>query len=314
MGEIRYPAIMNWQKKGQVYSPSDKIWWQHKYGMMPTPFFIEDKNIIRVYFGVTDDKLNGRTTFMDLNADDPSIVVRNADRIVLDMGSAGMFDDSGAVPSCVLNTSNGQYLYYVGFQRCEKVPYMLFSGLAIANDGESFIRRSFGPLIDRSEHNFISNAAPFVIRDEGKFKMWFWVGKEWTEVNNKKYIKAEISYAESGDGITWKQFNTSCISLDPENEFSVGRPWVLKEAGKYRMWYSVRHKDKLYRLGYAESRDGITWERMDKYVGIDVSESGWDCEMICYPAVIKVKQKTFLFYNGNNNGATGFGYAELIEA
>jgi hypothetical protein len=33
--------------------------------------------------------------------------------------------------------------------------------------------------------------------------------------------------------------------------------------------------------------------------------------MICYPAVIKIYDKTYLFYNGNNNGKTGFGYAEL---
>ena len=46
---------------------------------------------------------------------------------------------------------------------------------------------------------------------------------------------------------------------------------------------------------------------------IDVSPTGWDAEMICYPAVINVKGKTYLFYNGNNNGETGFGVAELIN-
>ncbi|MEP5069850.1 MAG: hypothetical protein ABJQ96_04225, partial [Crocinitomicaceae bacterium] len=65
--------------------------------------------------------------------------------------------------------------------------------------------------------------------------------------------------------------------------------------------------------GYAESLDGIEWERKDREVGIDVSEAGWDSEMVCFPSVIKVKDKTFMFYNGNNNGKTGFGVAELIE-
>jgi hypothetical protein len=50
---------------------------------------------------------------------------------------------------------------------------------------------------------------------------------------------------------------------------------------------------------------------MDDRIGIDVSSTGWDSEMICYPAVITVKGRTFLFYNGNNNGETGFGVAEL---
>ena len=45
----------------------------------------------------------------------------------------------------------------------------------------------------------------------------------------------------------------------------------------------------------------------------DVSASGWDSDMTCYPSIITVKEKTYMFYNGNNNGETGFGYAELIE-
>lgn len=79
------------------------------------------------------------------------------------------------------------------------------------------------------------------------------------------------------------------------------------------MFYSVRYVDKLYRLGYAESKDGVNWIRKDNEIGIDVSADGWDSEMICYPAVVKTNNKTFLFYNGNNNGASGFGYAELIK-
>ena len=33
--------------------------------------------------------------------------------------------------------------------------------------------------------------------------------------------------------------------------------------------------------------------------------------MICYPNVIKVKDKLYMFYNGNGFGQSGFGYAEL---
>ena len=305
---------MRWQKKGLIYSPVKDIWWRHSYGMMPTPVFIEKKNMIRIYFGVTDDKLNGRTTYIDVNANDPSDIKRSADHYVLDIGLPGTFDDSGAIPSSIVSHNNKKHLYYVGFQRCEKVPYMLFSGLATAKEhGDNFERYSSAPVIERSKSNYVSNAAPFVLYDEGKFKMWYWVGKEWTIVNGKQYIKAEISYAESADGIRWELSELICITLDPEKEFSVGRPWVIKQGKKYLMWYSVRYKDKLYRLGYAESNDGMKWDRKDNEVGIDVSDTGWDSEMICYPAVLSVRDKTYLFYNGNNNGATGFGYAELIK-
>ena len=79
------------------------------------------------------------------------------------------------------------------------------------------------------------------------------------------------------------------------------------------MWYSIRFRKKMYRIGYAESGDGLQWERMDHLAGIDVSETGWDSEMVCYPSIADVKGSRYLFYNGNNNGANGFGIAKLVD-
>lgn len=305
---------MRWLKKGLVYAPDGKFDWRKRYAMMPTPEFIEKENIIRIYYGTTDYDIHGRTTYLDVDADNPNSIVSLPDFTVLDIGKPGMFDDSGAVPSSVVITpDNSKLLYYVGFQRCQKVPYMLFTGLAKYEDA-GFVRISEAPVVDRYNGNSVSNGAPFVMYDEGLavYKMWFWKGKEWVMNNGKLYVKAEIHYTTSVDGINWERETTPCIVLDDNTEFSVGRPCVLIQNGLYKMWYSVRKKDVLYRIGYAESVDGINWVRKDEEVGIDVSESGWDEEMICYPSVIEVKGKTYMFYNGNNNGASGFGVAELI--
>jgi hypothetical protein len=79
------------------------------------------------------------------------------------------------------------------------------------------------------------------------------------------------------------------------------------------MWFSVRSHSRPYRIGYAESADGRRWERMDHRAGIAASASGWDSEMICYPAVIDAGGRRLLFYNGNRHGATGFGVAVLEQ-
>ena len=76
------------------------------------------------------------------------------------------------------------------------------------------------------------------------------------------------------------------------------------------MMYSIRKLSNGYRLGYAESDDGIKFTRMDDKVGIDVSETGWDSEMICFGSRLQYKDKTYLFYCGNKYGLDGFGYAE----
>ena len=84
-------------------------------------------------------------------------------------------------------------------------------------------------------------------------------------------------------------------------------PCVVMENGTYRMWFS--YKEHSYRIGYAESQDGINWERMDSRAGIDVSASGWDSEMIEYAYVFRHKDKLYMLYNGNDYGREGIGLA-----
>lgn len=124
----------------------------------------------------------------------------------------------------------------------------------------------------------------------------------------------DLHYAYSRDGINWEVTDSvSCISGNNE---AIAQPCVVKENNKYYMWYSYRktldyrtNKDNSYRIGYAESGDGTNWIRKDEAVGIAVSETGWDSEMIEYPYVIKIKDKWVMFYNGNGFGKSGIGLA-----
>lgn len=303
---------MKWIKKGRIFEPKGEFTWMQKYGILPTPCYLEKENLIRIYFATSSTDNIGRITFLDVDASDPSKIINQPKQIILSEGENGTFDDCGVNPASLVIHNNKQFLYYVGYQRSFKTPFSLFPGLAIAEKSNDFSRLKKVPLIDRSEKYPYSLAAPFVIIDNSIFKMWLWIATKWEQVNNKDYLSANIGYAESDDGINWKIIKDDCITINQQTEFSVGRPWIIKTASeKYQMFYSVRYVDKLYRLGYAESKDGLNWIRKDSEIGIDVSEAGWDSEMICYPAVLNVKNKTYLFYNGNNNGASGFGYAEL---
>jgi hypothetical protein len=77
------------------------------------------------------------------------------------------------------------------------------------------------------------------------------------------------------------------------------------------MWYSYRGES--YRIGYAESHDGIQWTRRDEEAGIEVSDGGWDSEMICYPCVFDHEGQRYMLYNGNGYGKTGIGLAVLEQ-
>lgn len=304
---------MQWVKKGRIFEPKGQFEWMQKYGILPTPVYLKEQNIIRIFFATASLDNIGRITYMDVDANNPSIIIKHPDKILLSEGEPGTFDDCGINPSSYVIHEGKELLYYVGYERSHKVPFTLFPGVASGNINDGFKRLKRVPFYDRTEKYPYSLAAPYVLKDEDCFKLWLWLGVEWTIINNKDYLSAKIGYAESANGIDFTLKNDNCIVPDRSKEFSVGRPWVIKDGGMYKMFYSVRYVDKLYRLGYAESKDGVTWIRKDNEMGIDVSSDGWDSEMICYPAVIKTSDKTFLFYNGNNNGASGFGYAELQQ-
>jgi hypothetical protein len=84
------------------------------------------------------------------------------------------------------------------------------------------------------------------------------------------------------------------------------------------MWYSRRgiveyrsDRRHSYRIGYAESKDNLEWERKDEQAGLELSADGWDSEMLAYPYIVDYQDKRYLFYNGNGFGRSGFGFALL---
>jgi hypothetical protein len=84
------------------------------------------------------------------------------------------------------------------------------------------------------------------------------------------------------------------------------------------MWYCYRDRigyrtdpSRSYRIGYAESGDGVSWVRKDEEAGIGLSEEGWDSKMVEYPSVYEFRGTRHLLYNGNGFGESGIGHAVL---
>ena len=145
--------------------------------------------------------------------------------------------------------------------------------------------------------------------------MWYLSCIGWEMFDNKPEPIYNIKYAESEDGINWKQTGKVAIELK-NDEGGLVSASVIKENGIYKMWFGKRKKhdyrtkvSNTYRIGYAESVDGINWIRKDEQAGIDISEIGWDSQMISYPYLIKNDRDLLMFYNGNGFGKSGFGYA-----
>jgi hypothetical protein len=302
---------MHWQKRGLIYAPDGSSSWAKNSALQPTPILMGEQ--IRVYVGFRDEKGISRVGFVDVDAYNPSRVLNVSSLPALDVGEPGAFDSNGVVPTAIVERDEGLYLYYAGYQIPSDVRFIAFGGMATSQDcGSSFIRKTKAPVMDRTDEALLFRVPHSVMFDGGVWKIWYGAGSTFIQGKAKTLPMYDIRYVESEDGFTFGKHGKVCIQLQ-EDEYRVGRPFVIKDGGIYKMFYGSGSESRPYRLGYAESPDGISWVRQDRQIGIDLSEEGWDSQMIAYPSIVRFKDATYLFYNGNNYGRDGFGYAVLEE-
>jgi hypothetical protein len=305
---------MRWQKLGLVYAPDGSMPWAASHAMVPTPVKLDDETI-RVFVTFCDRDGIGRPGFVDVMAANPLEVVRVSQIPLLDLGRPGTFDENGMLVCSVVDLGDGRmHMYYVGFELGTKIRYRLLTGLAVStNGGESFERYSEVPVLERSPTELFFRGGPYCLQDKSGFQLWYVAGSDWLELEGKSMPVYNIHHAHSPDGIHWPAQGQLQIAISEPDEHGFGRPCVIpKPGGGYRMFYSVRRKSfGAYRMGYAESPDGLTWTRMDDRIGLDVTPGGFDSEAIMYAAPLEIDGVLHVFYNGNDFGRDGFAVARL---
>ncbi|MBD2177253.1 hypothetical protein H6F42_10055 [Pseudanabaena sp. FACHB-1998] len=302
---------MTWKKRGRIFNLEGQVKWASHSFMTPTPWQLND-DTIRIFGGMRDDKGISRIGYIDVDTYNPKIVKKISKTPILDIGISGAFDDNGLILGDVIAANDNQiYMYYVGFQLVEKVKFLAFTGLAISNDkGYSFSRYSDAPILDRSHNGLYIRAIHTVIKENSKWRFWCGEGRRWHYINGIAYPSYEIWYTESDDGINFNKTEQLVLTYR-DGEYRIGRPRVYKASDGYDMYFTCDTLNKQYFSGYAHSIDGLTWERDDSKFLLQRSESGWDCEMLCYPSLhVTPHGNKYIFYSGNGMGYSGIGYAE----
>ncbi len=306
------------EKKGIIFQPDGALGdWAQSHAMIPTPILIAPDRL-RIYLTMCDTKGIGRPGFIDVLPEDPSQIIEVSRNPLLDIGEPGTFDENGVLVCSVVKASSEEYLmYYVGFELGHQIRYRLLTGLAVSSDGgRTFIRKRKTPVLERSDDELFFRGGPFAINEDGLTRLWYVAGSSWINLNSKSMPVYDMRYLESSDGINFESSGRKVLALTDPDEHGFGRPWVVKRSPTdYQLFFSVRKRSLgAYRLGYAESTNGLDWVRKDHLLNLDVSSEGFDNQAIMYSAVISVAKKTYCFYNGNDFGRNGIALAELIEA
>ena len=303
-----------WLKLGRIFFANQHSDWMFSHGAWPIAEHLHG-DLFRIYFTVRDKQNRSHGAFLELDIQHPKKIIYLHDKPVLEPGALGCFDDSGALLNCIVMLNGVKHAFYTGVNLGVTVPTRYAAGLVVWNAEKTRFDRCFlGPILDRTKNSPHFAAGPDVLYEQETYRMWFTCGKEWVLNNGLPKHYYNIEYAESKDAISWNRPGKSVIDFKNEHEYVICSPRVIKDKNQYNMWYSYRASQSAesYRIGYAVSRDGLSWERQDSRVGIEVSPSGWDSEMICYPFVFDHKEKRYLLYSGNHYGKSGFGLAVLV--
>jgi hypothetical protein len=227
---------------------------------------------------------------------------------LLRFGQANAFDGSGVTTSCLVAEGGRLHLYYTGWRLGGDVPFHLAVGCAVSDDGgATFERAGAQPLLPPTSVDPLLTASPSVLVEGGRWRMWYVSGTGWREKGGRREPEYLIRYAESSDGLDWRRSGRVCIDYADPTEHAIARPCVIRDGSTYRMWFCSR--GDAYRIGYAESADGLDWRRMYPGEGLAPAVEGWDSEMMAYPWVFDVAGERRLLYNGNGYGRTGIGLA-----
>lgn len=99
---------------------------------------------------------------------------------------------------------------------------------------------------------------PVVLKKADGYHMWY---------TGQAKGKSHIGYAISTDGINWKRISDKPV-LSPEKPWekvAVMCPHVIwdDDARIYKMWYSGGEQYEPNAIGYATSKNGLTWKKSD---------------------------------------------------
>jgi hypothetical protein len=312
-----------WKKLGKVFSPQEVQGrpWLREFAQAPATLVIDD--VVRVFFSCrppadAKGQYVSYSAYVDLDRRDLFKVRRVADQPILALGGLGEFDEFGTYPVSVIRDSDIVRAYYAGWTRCESVPFNVAIGTADSWDGgKTFVKKGNGPILSYSPDEPFVLSGPKVRRFNGQWQLFYIAGRKWKVVDGRAEPVYKIRMATSGDGVHWTKLGKDLVESRVEEDEAQASPDVFYANGRYHMFFCYRHssnyrsKQNGYRIGYASSSNLVDWVRDDSKAGIDVSEQGWDTEMISYPHVFELDGKTYMAYLGDQVGRYGFGLAVL---
>jgi predicted GH43/DUF377 family glycosyl hydrolase len=256
-----------------------------KYFMM---YSGNDGSNYRIGYAISTDKINW---------------TKSPANPTLDLGPGGSWDDSNVGTPFVLYNGTTYKMWYSGFDGTNNRV-----GYATIPEIDNWEKYTGNPVLDLGPGGSWEDEhvrSPSVLFDGSVYHMWYcgYHNFEW-----------RIGYANSTDGTNWNKYPSNpVLDLGPGGSWEdkqVLQPVVLFDGSIYHMWYSGDDGTTTRRIGYANSTDGLTWNKYSGNPIINVGTSGlWDDESIYPRTVIKNGSTYQMWYHAQDGINQRIGYA-----
>ncbi len=303
-----------WEKLGHLYSNPGLHPKLVSHAANPTPVHL-DGDVYRVFFSARDDRNRSSVGAVDIDIAARRVLREHAEPALVHGPEGSYFEAGISIGNCH-DTASGRYILFMGWQQPPGGHWFGEVGrIVVADDLSLRVEDPGTPFLPRDATDPVSLSYPWVMADgAGGYAMWYGSTVTWDTGNGE--MLHTLNAATSPDGDIWTRSGVAVpFQLGVAQAFS--KPAVLRHAdGSADMWFSYRGtREKPYRIGYAHSPDGRAWRLALEDTGIDVDPdpAAWDGQMIEYPHVFAHGGDTFMLYNGNGFGKSGFGLAVLRD-
>lgn len=303
---------VRWEKLGLLYAPPGQG--RHEklltHAANPVPVHMAG-DVYRIYYSGRDARNRSSVGAVDIDVVRRQVVEDHAEPFFVH-GPPGTFYADGVSIGCCYRAQDGLSMLFMGWQAPEGGQWRGDVGRLHVRPDLSLVLAEDEPILGADAVDPISLSYPWVHEASDGYTMWYGSTLTW-DAGNAEMLHV-IHRARSLDGRTWHREGLA-VPYEVGRAQAFSRPTVACDAdGTFRMWFSFRSgRGEKYRIGHAVSADSVDWQLALDEAGISVSGSGWDSEMIAYPAVFDHAGERYMLYNGNGYGRTGFGIAVLAH-
>lgn len=302
--------MVRWIKLGRIYDPIPKGSRLATHAANPVPVHLQG-DVFRVFYSGRDARNRSSVGAVDIDIL-RARVVQDHPAVQFSYGAPDSCFPDGVSIGCHYRAAGRHWMLFMGWQSPPGAHWRGDIGRLEIKPDLALAPAEKTPFLGAdAEFDPVSLSYPWVLRLNDLWHMWYGSTVTWDTGNGE--MLHVINHATSADGQNWHRHGQAVPhALGVAQAFS--RPTVIKDRERLAMWFSYRSgTGQPYRIGHAVSADGSTWTLALDRSGIDVSPDGWDSDMICYPCVFQHAGRTWMLYNGNGFGATGFGLAVLDD-